>query len=226
MAAPSMTKSSPKSSVPPVIVPVGEITGGVDTHLEFHVAAARDGLGRVLGTARFPATQTGYASLLAWLRAQGPIAAVGVEGTGSYGAGLTTYLTSQDVTVVEVNRPNRQKRRLHGKSDPQDAINAAAAVQAGDATTAPKLRTGPIESLRVLHLVRDQLVTARTATINTLKSLIIPAPADLRETLHGLPLTALIRHCATLPELDLPTPRPGSKLRTQAATTLTDQLLT
>jgi hypothetical protein len=31
------------------------------------------------------------------------------------------------VTVVEVDRPNRQRRRRRGKSDPQDAITAARA---------------------------------------------------------------------------------------------------
>jgi transposase len=220
-----MAKTNTKSSTQAVIVPVGEITGGVDTHLEFHVAAARDGLGRVLGTEKFPATQAGYTDLLAWLRAFGPVAVVGVEGTGSYGAGLTGYLTNQGVRVVEVNRPNRQKRRLRGKSDPQDAINAAAAVQAGDATATPKLRTGPIESLRVLRVVRDQLITARTATINALKALIITAPAALRETPHGLTVPALIRHCTTLPALDLPTPKPGSKTRSHTAATLVDHLL-
>jgi transposase len=219
------SKSSTQSVIQPVVTPVGEITGGVDTHLEFHVAAARDGLGRVLGTTRFPATQAGYADLLAWLRAFGPVAVVGVEGTGAYGAGLTTHLTSQGIKVVEVNRPNRQKRRLRGKSDPQDAINAAAAVQAGDATATPKLRTGPIESVRVLRVVRDQLITARTATINTLKALITTAPAVLRETLHGLTVPALVRHCTTLPALDLPAPRPGSKTRAHTTTTLTEQLL-
>jgi transposase len=223
--AKSRSKSSTTSSTIPPVVPVGEITGGVDTHLEFHVAAARDGLGRVLGTQKFPATQAGYADLLAWLQAFGPVAVVGVEGTGSYGAGLTTHLTHHGVRVVEVNRPNRQKRRLRGKSDPQDAINAAAAVQAGDATTAPKLRTGPIESVRVLRLVRDQLITARTATINALKSLVVTAPTVLRETLHGLTTPALVRHCATLPALDLPTPRPGSKTRANTTATLTEQLL-
>jgi transposase len=225
MAKTGLKSSTRSSGAQPVIVPVGEITAGVDTHLEFHVAAARDGLGRVLGTQKFPATQTGYTDLLAWLTGFGPqVAVVGAEGTGSYGAGLTTYLTSQGIKVVEVNRPNRQKRRLHGKSDPQDAINTAAAVQAGDATATPKLRTGPIESVRVLRTARNQLITARTATINALKALITTAPATLRETLHGLTITTLIRHCMTLPALDLPAPRPGSRTRGQAAATLAQQL--
>lgn len=229
MATTSMAKTHTKSSTQPVatppFTPVGEITAGVDTHLEFHVAAARDGLGRVLGTEKFPATQTGYTALLTWLIDFGPLAMVGVEGTGSYGTGLTTYLTSQGVPVVEVNRPNRQKRRLHGKSDPQDAINAAAAAQSGDATAAPKLRTGPIESVRMLRVIREQLIGARTATTNALKALVVTAPTPLRETLHGLPTTALIRHCATLPALDLPAPRPGSTTRAQAATHLAEQFL-
>lgn len=221
----SSTQSSAQSSTVHGIAPVGEITGGVDTHLEFHVAAARDGLGRVVGTEKFPATQAGYAALLAWLASFGPVALVGVEGTGSYGAGLTTYLTDRGVPVVEVNRPNRQKRRLRGKSDPQDAINAAAAAQSGEATAAPKLRTGPIESVRVLRIARDQLISARTATINTLKALLVTAPAALRESLHSLPTSALIRHCAALAALELPAPRPGSTARTQAAHHLATQLL-
>lgn len=208
-----------------MITPVGEITGGVDTHLEFHVAAARDGLGRMLGTQKFDATQAGYTALLAWLTTFGPLAVVGMEGTGSYGAGLTTHLTDHGVRVVEVNRPDRQKRRRNGKSDPQDAINAAAAAQSGDATATPKLRTGPIESVRVLRIVRDQLIGARTTAINTLKALIVTAPAPLRETLHDLTATALIRHCATLPAFDLPAPKPGSTTRAQAATHLAEQLL-
>lgn len=149
----------------PLVTPVGEITGGVDTHLDFHVAAAREGLGRVLGTQKFPATMAGFTTLLAWLRSFGPLAVVGVEGTGSYGAGLTGYLNAHGVRVVEVNRPNRQKRRLNGKSDPADAINAAAATQTGDAITSPKPRHGPIESVHVLRTTRDHWIKSRTAAI-------------------------------------------------------------
>lgn len=220
--AKSRTQRSTQSAA---VTPVGEITGGVDTHLDFHVAAARDGLGRVLGTQRFPATQAGYGALVGWLRAFGPVAAVGVEGTGSYGAGLTTYLRGQGVEVVEVNRPNRQKRRLRGKSDPQDAINAAAAVQSGEATAAPKLRHGPVESVRVLRELRGQWTKARTAAINTLKSLLVTAPAALREQLHGLPTAALVDHCAALARLDLPQRRRGSRDRRQASTAVAADLL-
>ena len=94
------------------------ITGGVDTHAERHAAAALDPVGGLLGVREFPATTTGYASLLCWLGEFGDLSVVGVEGTGSYGAGLARYLTAAGVRVVEVNRPDRQDRRRQGKSDP------------------------------------------------------------------------------------------------------------
>ena len=80
------------------------ITGGVDTHSEVHVAAALDPVGGLLGTREFPATASGYASLLGWLGKFGDVALVRVEGTGSYGAGLTRYLAKHGVRVVEVDQ--------------------------------------------------------------------------------------------------------------------------
>src|SRR5580765_7981732 len=94
-----------------------EVTGGVDTHAANHVAAVIDEVGRLLATESFPATTAGYKALVAWLAGHGRVARVGVEGTGSYAAGLARYLADQDVEVVEVNRPNRQARRRRGKSD-------------------------------------------------------------------------------------------------------------
>lgn len=190
-----MAKTQPTRSKAP-LTPVGEIAGGVDTHKKFHVAAARDGLGRVLGTRRFDATLAGYAGLLAWLAGFGPVTLVGVEGTGCYGAGLAGYLTGRGVRVVEVDRPNRQSRRRTGKSDPADAIAAAAAAQSGEATTIPKPRTGPVESVRILREARQLWAQARTAAVNTLKALIITAPPVLREQLDPLSDTALLARCA------------------------------
>ena len=94
------------------------ITGGVDTHAEVHVAAALDPLGGLLGVQEFPATATGYAQLLDWLGGFGTITLVGVEGTGSYGAGLARHLAAAGVRVVEVDRADRQDRHRAGKSDP------------------------------------------------------------------------------------------------------------
>jgi transposase len=206
------------------VIPVGRITGGVDTHKDFHVAAAKDALGRQLGTHTFPATQAGYDRLLAWLRAFGPVEVVGVEGTGCYGAGLATHLHAQHVRVVEVNRPNRQKRRLTGKSDALDAVAAAAAAQSGDATATPRARTGPIESVRALKATRDHLVTARTATLNTLHALIITAPAALRETLQDMTTKALIGHCAGFAPPALPVKHSRGPARAQLLEQLTAAL--
>ena len=94
------------------------VTGGVDTHCEVHVAAALDPVGGLLGTREFAATAAGYASLLGWLGKFGDVALVGVEGTGSYGAGLARYLAARGVRVVEVDRADRQDRHRKGKSDP------------------------------------------------------------------------------------------------------------
>ena len=94
------------------------ITGGVDTHAGMHVAAALDSIGGLLGVQEFPATAAGYASLLSWLRSFGILAVAGVEGTGSYGAGLARHLAAAGVRVVEVDRPDRQDRARQGKSDP------------------------------------------------------------------------------------------------------------
>ena len=119
------------------IVEVGRtIVGGVDTHLDVHVAAALDPIGGVLGVESFVATPRGYAAMLEWMSAFGTLSKVGVEGTGAYGAGLGRFLRQAGVEVIEVDRPNRQVRRAQGKSDPADAVEAARAVLSGRCTGA------------------------------------------------------------------------------------------
>ncbi|WP_433157307.1 IS110 family transposase [Kribbella sp. CA-247076] len=176
----------------------GQVVGGVDTHLDTHTAACVDHLGRLLAHAQFPATTAGEKRLLAWLGGHGELAAVGVEGTGSYGASLARLLTAEHVQVVEVSRPNRQTRRQRGKSDPIDAEAAARAVLAGTATGAPKTRTGVVESIRVLRATRSGAVKARTAATNTLKHLVVTAPEPLRSQLASLPTDQLLEHAIAL----------------------------
>ena len=156
------------------------VTGGVDTHKDFHVAAALDQLGRLLEIAEFPATAAGYTQLRAWLANHGEIDAVGIEGCGSWGAGLARHLTAAGVAVVEVNRPNRQTRRRRGKSDSIDAEAAARAVLNGDASATPKSGDGPVEALRQLRVARAGARKARTAAANQLHSLLDTAPDHLR----------------------------------------------
>jgi transposase len=163
------------------------VTGGVDTHAEVNVAAVVDQVGRVLGTEQFPTTTAGHHAALAWLRSHGRLVKVGVEGTGSYGAGLARHLAGEGVEVVEVIRPNRQARRRRGKSDTADAVAAALAALNGEASGQPKSHDGAVESVRMLRVARRGAVKARTQAANQLRDLIVTAPAPLREQLAPLP---------------------------------------
>ena len=130
------------------------ITGGVDTHADVHAAAALDPVGGLLGVQELPVTAAGYASSLSWLRSFGALAVAGVEGTGSYGAGLARYLAAAGVRVVEVDRPDRQDRARQGKSDPLDAVSAARAALSGRASGAPRGRDGAVEAIRALTVAK------------------------------------------------------------------------
>lgn len=174
----------------------GSVTGGVDTHLDIHVAAAVNHLGGVLDTKSFPTTAAGYRRLLRWLRSFGPLHAVGVEGTGSYGSALAKHLTEDDVRVIEVSRPNRQVRRRHGKTDVIDAIAAARAVLSGEATATPKAHSGPVEALRLLKIVQRSATKSRTQAGNQLRAIVATAPDDLRSRLRSLKTTELVTTCA------------------------------
>src|SRR5712664_1571667 len=174
------------------------ITGGVDTHSGTHHAAVVLMNGRRLADREFPATAAGYQALLEWLCSYGRLHAVGVEGTGSYGAAVARYLTSEKVKVVEVNRPDRRQRRSKGKSDPLDAYAAADAVLAGRANAVPKAGDGIVESIRALHTVRAGAVKSRTACMNELHALLVTAPAELREQLAGRKGAKLTAACADL----------------------------
>jgi len=174
------------------------VIGGVDTHNLTHHAAVVDEVGRIVGSEQFDVSAAGYKQLLDWLRGFGRIQSVGIEGTGSYGAGLCNCLMSEEVAVVEVDRPDRKTRRQSGKSDPIDAEAAARAVLAGTASAMPKDRTGVVESIRVLRCARAGALKAETAAINCLRSTIVTAPAQLRASLTGLSKAKLTRPCAQL----------------------------
>ena len=170
------------------------VIGGVDTHKDVHVAAALDHLGRELGTRSFPTTPHGYEELLSWLSSFGQVKRVGVEGTGSWGAGLSRFLGHVGIDVIEVNCSNRQNRRRKGKSDPTDAIAAAKAVISGEATAQPKSKDGAVESLRMIKLTLRSAVQSRTQTANQIHSIIDTAPDEVREQLRGL---SMIKVCRT-----------------------------
>lgn len=174
------------------------VIGGVDTHGRTHHAAAIDTAGRILATAEFDANSAGYRRLLSWLRSHGELASVGVEGTGSYGAGLCRYLLSEGVDVIEVDRPDRRMRRRRGKSDPVDAEAAARSVLAGTAAGTPKDRSGVVESIRVLRVARSGAVKAKTAAVTSLKAMVTTASCALREKLEALSTAERIDACAAM----------------------------
>jgi transposase len=156
------------------------VTVGVDTHPDQHVGVALDQFGRRLGTRSVPTTPAGFAALLAWAREFGVIERIGIEGTGSYGAGLTRWLRARGVAVIEVERPrrqDRQARRRRGKSDPLDAEAAARAVQAGTVNGQPKAGDGHVEMIRTLRLTRRSAMKARTQAANQLHALVVTAPS-------------------------------------------------
>jgi transposase len=148
-----------------IVEPARTVTGGVDTHLDVNVVAALDPLGGLLGTAPFPTTTAGYEALLSWLESFGKVTKVGVEGTGSYGAGLSKFLRQAEISVIEVDRPNRAERRRSGKSDPLDAVEAARAALGGRATSIAKSKDGAVEAIRALVVAKRSARVARTAAL-------------------------------------------------------------
>ena len=174
------------------------VTGGVDTHKDTHVAAVVDPLGGVLGTASFPNQAHSFSALLAWMRGHGPLELVGVEGTGSYGAGLARFLRVEQVSVVEVNRPDRAARRTDGKSDTLDAIEAARAALSGRAHAIPKAGDGIVEAIRVLRTARRSAMQSRTQCANQIHTLVDTAPDPVRVQLAGQALAGIIARAPLL----------------------------
>jgi transposase len=190
--------------------PAAPVTVGVDTHLDLHMAAVVGQTGRLLATQAFPASTRGYVALVTWAERYGPVERIGVEGTGTYGAGLARFVRAYGLEVVEVNRPDRSLRRRRGKSDPIDAQAAARATLAGVAATVPKTREGQVEMIRVLRVARRGAMKARVAAAEQLYGVLSSAPDELRQPLLGLKTKALVTACAAM--------RPGPLTSPTAAT--------
>lgn len=171
----------------------GLVVAGADTHSQTHHVAVLDAAtGQLRGDQQFPATPAGYRAIVAFVRGFGPLMRFGVEGTNSYGAGLARHLHAAQIEVREVIRPNRAARRLRGKSDPLDAITAAQVALSGEELPIPKSSDGPVESIRVLTMVRDSAVKARANVLRQIGMILVSAPATQRETLQKLGERALL----------------------------------
>ena len=184
---------------------------GVDTHRDQHVAVAIDGRGVRLGELHVSVTVRGYENLDRWSSSLGEVRAFGIEGTGSYGAGVARFMAGRGYRVIEVNRPDRSVRYRKGKSDPSDAEMAARSVLAGVADATPKSGEGEVEMLRMLKSARDSAIKARTQAANQMKALVVTAPAELRETLDGLTIIALAKRCRNFRTSRLDDPRMAAK---------------
>ena len=173
-----------------------QVIGGVDTHKDLHVAAVVDEHDHVLGREFFPTTRHGYKQMVSWMRSFGAIKRIGVECTGSYGAGLLRYLQALGITVLEVIAPDHGDRRKRGKDDTIDAENAAHAAYAGIRSVTPKTRDGLVEALRVLKVCRKTAVAARRVALQMIQMNIVSAPDSLREELRQMTRMQLIRTLA------------------------------
>ncbi len=189
-----MTRMTPILRSTNPLVP-GQLVAGIDTHKNTHHVAVLDHLGRRTADSQFPATGRGYRQIIDFFHAHGQVDRVGVEGTGSYGAGITRELAAAGFTVVEIIRQNRQARRLRGKSDPIDAHQAALAVLSG-ADTVPKNADGHVESLRILITERRSAAKAKSQTMNQIHALLVTAPEAVRDTYRALGSTKTVKTLA------------------------------
>ena len=172
------------------------VVGGVDTHKDLHVAAVVDERDRVLGSQSFATTRQGYRQMLAWMGSFGEVQRIGIESTGSYGAGLLRFVQTVGIEVLEVTTPDRHDRRRRGKNDDLDAQNAAHAAFAGQRTVTPRSRDGMVESLRVLSACRKTAVAARRVALQLIQNTIVCAPDGLRDVLRSMTRMQLIRTLA------------------------------
>ena len=164
--------------------------GGVDSHKDTIHVAVITGLGQPVADREFPTTTAGYRRAVAWLIEHGPLQAVGIEGTSSYGVGIAAAVTTAGIRVVEVNRTRPAERRKQGKTDRLDAYRAARSVLSGEATTDPKRAS--IEPLRALTVARRSAVKAQQAAWRQIGALLVNAPSQLRDRYRDLPQTKLL----------------------------------
>lgn len=166
----------------------GPVFCGVDTHADSHWLCVLDWRGRKVLSRQFPADAAGYEALAGAIAAAGEPACVAMEGTSSYGAGLTRHLASLGMPVREALSPARMQRRRpgQGKCDEADAERAARAAMSGSKLGTPKSQDGWVDGVRCMLAARSGAVKARTSAINTARSLLTTAPEGLRSRFRGM----------------------------------------
>lgn len=174
----------------PIMTNPNAAVGGVDSHEDTIHVAVITSLGARVADSDFPTTAAGYRRAVAWLIEHGPLQAVGIEGTSSYGVGISTAVRQAGIRVVEVNRTRPAERRKQGKTDRLDAYRAARSVLSGEATTDPKHAS--IEPLRALTVARRSAVKAQQAAWRQVQALLVNAPAALRDHYRDVPPAELV----------------------------------
>ena len=201
-----------------------EIVIGVDTHVDTHTAAVvHAGTGGVLAEITVEANAVGYAELVAFADEHSGLRAWAIEGTGIHGAGLTRHLEAAGEVVIELDRPERARRRNGAKSDPVDAVRAAREALARPRFGTPR-SAGDRQALSVLLAARRSAVESGTDAQRQVFSLVIAAPEPLRARFRGQKLPAMLRTAAALrlrPQWDLETRITVTVLRTLARRALT-----
>ena len=172
------------------------VIGGVDTHKNLHVACVVDERDQVLETQSFATPRQRYRQMVQWMRSWGDVLRVGVELTGTYGAGLLRHLQAAVIEVSNVISPGKQDLRRREKDDDFDAENAAHAAFAGKRPVTTKTRDGMIESLCVLKACRKTAIAGRKVALQLIQNTIICAPDELREPLRNMTCLQLIRTLA------------------------------
>lgn len=175
-----------------------EVILGIDTHLDAHVGVIIDYRGKWLGALSITTNPSGYRELLSWAQSFGHLHRTGIDGTGTYGAGIAQFLHAHGVKVWEINRSDRSQRRLQGKSAPTDAESAARTVLSGKAHAIPKLQKSAAEAMQTVSVVRRSAVKARTQTINQSRALLISAPDDIRAKLWKSKPEQCVKECAQI----------------------------
>jgi transposase len=171
---------------------------GIDTHRDRHAVAVCNTAGGVVADTVVSADVFGYRRLLRFTAELAPGRRVwAIEGTGSFGAGLTAFLLERQEWVVEVERPTRPARRDRSKTDALDAIRAAREALAHDHLAQPR-RRGTREAMRVLLATREGAVVAKRQAISQVKALIVNAPEPLRQQLRSLSTIEQLRRCARM----------------------------
>ena len=166
----------------------GPVFCGVDTHADSHWLCVLDWRGRRVLSRQFPADAAGYEALAGAIAAAGEPACIAMEGTSSYGAGLTRHLASLGLPVREALSPAGMQRRRpgQGKCDEADAERAARAAMSGSKLGTPKSQDGWVDGVRCMLAARSGAVKARTSAVNTARSLLTTAPEGLRSRFRGM----------------------------------------